>query len=103
MPRFIKITSLSLIMAAVGASYYYYFVNNDGYYYQKSLWKQIDDKVTDILQQKDSTNSVFEENRKRLRDKTAQELVARPMSETAKDIWNEQIRNSLEWFYSWGK
>ncbi|GAV47380.1 hypothetical protein ZYGR_0H02210 [Zygosaccharomyces rouxii] len=97
MSKLIKLTSITSVSSTLAASYYFYFVDRDGFHYQNSQWKKIGDKVQGIIDGSGNINPSTPSNSNQVI------VVKRPMTETMKDLWNEQIRNTANWFYSWGK
>lgn len=67
------------------------------------MLKQINDKVHDAIDQKGDIENVFQQRIDMLKDKTARNLNVRSQSEMFKDLWNQQIRDTVQWIYSWGR
>ncbi|AQZ15700.1 AIM5 (YBR262C) [Zygosaccharomyces parabailii] len=97
MSKLVKLTSITVVSSALAASYYYYFVDRDGFYYNNSQWRRVGSKVQGII---DGSEDIKPSTPCSTKSVT---IVTRPMSETMKDLWNEQIRNTADWIYSWGK
>lgn len=97
MGKLLKLTSITAVSSTLAASYFFYFVDRDGFYYQNSQWKKIGDKVQGII---DGSADIEPSTPSNSRPVI---VVRRPMTETIKDLWNEQIRNTANWIYSWGK
>ncbi|KAG0667943.1 Aim5p [Maudiozyma exigua] len=98
-----RLLSFSAVSGIIGASYYLYFVKSDGYYYNNSMLKQINDKVKDVVDKKGNVETVFQDRIEMLRDKTTRDINIRSQNEMFKDLWNQQIRDTVSWIYSWGK
>lgn len=99
----LKLTSFTAMAGALAGSYYVYFVRDNGYYYSKSALKRINDQVQDVVERRGNAESVFQERIAMLKDSSARDLSVRSQSEMFKDLWNQQIRNTVEWIYSWGR
>lgn len=99
----LKLTSFSAMAGAIAGSYYIYFVRDNGYYYNKSALKRVNDKVQDVVEKRGNVENVFQERIEMLKDRTARDLSVRSQSEMFKDLWNQQIRNTVDWIYSWGR
>ncbi|CAB4254542.1 similar to Saccharomyces cerevisiae YBR262C AIM5 Protein of unknown function [Maudiozyma barnettii] len=99
----VRFLSFSAVTGAIATSYYMYFVRENGYFYNKSMLKQINDKVQDVVEQRGNVETVFQERIEMLKDKTARDLNIRSQSEMFKDLWNQQIRDTVSWIYSWGR
>lgn len=103
MGGFSRLLSFSAVSGIIGTSYYFYFVKSDGYYYNHSMLKQINDKVKDVVDKKGNVEIVFQDRIEMLKDRTTRDLNIRSQSEMFKDLWNQQIRDTVSWIYSWGK
>ncbi|GAV52392.1 hypothetical protein ZYGR_0AG03830 [Zygosaccharomyces rouxii] len=97
MSKLLKLTSITAVSSTLAASYFFYFVDRDGFHYQNSQWKKIGDKVQGIIDGSENINPSSPPSSSQVI------VVRRPMTETMKDLWNEQIRNTANWIYSWGK
>ncbi|CCC68818.1 hypothetical protein NCAS_0B07340 [Naumovozyma castellii] len=100
-----KTVSFTLVSSTVAASYYFYFIHRDGYQYKRAHWRKIDHDVQDIIEKRQKS-LVFQERNgvnQILKRGESQDVIYRPIKETMKDIWNEQIRTGVEWMYSIGK
>ena len=98
-----RLTSFSLGAVTAATSYYLYFIYDNGYYYNHSVFKQIDDTVRDSIENSTPLDSIFKRDINILNNKNPQNIEVRYMKETFKDMWNAQIRNTVEWIYSFGK
>lgn len=96
MSKLIKLISLTAVSSAIAASYYSYVCSNNGYYYRNASWRRVGDHVQGILDRKEDIATSHISSK-------PQTVVLRPMSETMKDLWNEQVRNTVDWVYSLGK
>ncbi|SCU80896.1 LAFA_0C01684g1_1 [Lachancea sp. 'fantastica'] len=96
MSKILKLTSVACLTSVLAGASYMYVINRNGYHYQNATWKRVSDHVQGILDRKDDL-VVHQRGQK------AQDVVIRPMGETLKDLWNAQIRSSVDWIYSWGK
>lgn len=97
MSKLLKLASIATVSSTLAASYYFYFVDRDGFHYQNSQLKKIGDKVQGIIDGSENIDQSTPPSSKQV------VVVRRPMTETMKDLWNEQIRNTANWIYSWGK
>lgn len=96
MSKIVKLGSITLISSALATSYYFYAVDKYGYHYNHSMWKKVSDKTRGLLDRKQDIE------RSSPPSPEMREVVQRPMSETFKDLWNEQIREAVNWVYSLG-
>lgn len=96
MSKILKLGSLTLVSSALAASYYFYAVDRDGYHYNHSVWKKVSDNTKGLLDRK------VDIERSHPPSSEMREVVRRPFSETCKDLWNEQIRETVKWVYSFG-
>ena len=103
MGRLLNLTRFTLLGSTIAASYYYYFIYNDGYYYNRSIFKKVNERVDGIIKDDAPIQTVFHEKIDMLSNKYSRKLLTRSFSETLKDFWNEQVRNSVAWIYSLGK
>ncbi|AMD19308.1 HBR407Cp [Eremothecium sinecaudum] len=92
MPRFFRVTSFAVIASLLGTSYYYYAVQRS--LYKEAEWYKITSRTQDLIDRKADIPV-------RPVSINSQEYVVRTSQETIKDIWNEQIRNIVQWIYSW--
>lgn len=103
MGRLLSLTRFTLLGSTIAASYYYYFIYNNGYYYNKSIFKRVNERVDGVIKDDAPIQTVFHEKLDMLSNRYSRKLLTRSFSETLKDIWNEQVRNSVAWIYSLGK
>lgn len=96
MSKVFKLGSIAIASSALATSYYFYAIDRDGYHYNHSMWKKISDKTQGILDR----NQDIE--RSSPHTSQVREVVQRPISETFKDLWNDQIRETVSWVYSFG-
>lgn len=97
MSKILKLTSITLISGTLAASYYFYAIDRNGYHYQKSIWKKISDKTQGIIDRKEDITPSDPYNTH------PRDIIQRPIVETMKDMWNKEIRESVNWIYSLGK
>lgn len=97
MSKLVKLTSIAVVSSSLAASYYFYFVDRDGFYYNTSQWRKVGKQVQGIIDGSEDIDPSTPFSTKHVT------VVKRPMTETMKDLWNEQIRNTADWIYSWGK
>ncbi|SCW02543.1 LAFE_0F08746g1_1 [Lachancea fermentati] len=95
MSKLLKLTSVSVLTSALGVSYYFYVFDKDGYHYKNASWKRYSDHVQGIIDHKEDIPV-------EVIGSAPRNVVARPMGETMKDIWNQQVRSTVEWIYSFG-
>ncbi|CAI4056014.1 hypothetical protein SKDZ_02G3690 [Saccharomyces kudriavzevii ZP591] len=92
----------TLSVGAIGSVIYLYGFSNNGYFYDHdATWLKQDHQIQDLMDRKEVAPGGTK-NRKQvvMNDGTA---WTRTVGESMKDIWNEQIRKSVSWIYSWGK
>lgn len=94
MSKILKLTGFTTLSTLLGASYYYYVVDQP--LYQQTQLYQTNEKVQSIIDNKLD----IEQDHMSLEP---QVVLLTPFSETLKDLWNREVRNSAEWLYSWGK
>ncbi|QLG72121.1 hypothetical protein HG535_0C04750 [Zygotorulaspora mrakii] len=97
MSKILKLSSITLLSSTLAVSYYYYAIDRDGYHYNNSIWKRISDRTRGIIDRKQDIVATDPFTTK------PRDILRRPMVETMKDLWNEQIRSSVSWIYSLGK
>ncbi|ONH79477.1 MICOS complex subunit MIC12 [Saccharomyces cerevisiae] len=92
----------TLSVGVIGSVFYLYRYSNNGYFYDHdATWLKQDHQVQDLVDRKEVVPG---ETRNRKLVVTDDGIAwSRTMGESIKDIWNEQIRNSVDWIYSWGK
>lgn len=94
MSKLIKLTSLTIISSLTGISYYYYVFDKP--MYQQSSWYQLKEKVQGIIDKKEDISAEYMTTKSHY-------ITIRPTIEIMKDLWNQQIRNGVEWIYSHGR
>lgn len=95
MSKIFKLTGITLAASSMAAATYFYAVDREGYHYKNASWRRIRDHVQGILDREEdiATHKTGAE---------AREITVRPIKETMKDLWNEQVRNTAHWVYSFG-
>ncbi|QLL33897.1 hypothetical protein HG536_0F02220 [Torulaspora globosa] len=96
MSKLLKLGSITLVSTALATSYYFYAVDRDGYHYNRSVWKKVSDRTRGLLDRKQDLE------RSSPHTTELREVIQRPVSETFKDLWNEQVREIVRWVYSLG-
>ncbi|EJS44704.1 fmp51p [Saccharomyces arboricola H-6] len=92
----------TLSVGAIGSVFYLYRFSNKGYFYNHdATWLKQDHQVQDLLDRKEGIPGVAKNSKQLVTDGGT--AWTRTMGESMKDIWNEQIRSSVDWIYSWGK
>ncbi|CAI4037493.1 hypothetical protein SMKI_02G3700 [Saccharomyces mikatae IFO 1815] len=102
MGTLVKSVKWTFSVGAIGSVFYLYRFSNNGYFYDHdATWLKQDHQAQDLIDRKEVA-SEGTTNRKQvvMNDGTA---WTRTMGESMKDIWNGQIRNSVNWIYSWGR
>ncbi|CAI1933519.1 hypothetical protein SEUBUCD646_0D04680 [Saccharomyces eubayanus] len=92
----------TLSAGVIGSVFYLYRFSNKGYFYDHdATWLKQDHQAQDLMDRREVVPGGVK-NRKQI---VMDDGVAwtRTMGESMKDIWNEQVRNSVNWIYSWGK
>ncbi|CAR30492.1 Mic12p [Lachancea thermotolerans CBS 6340] len=95
MSKVLKLTSVTLAASSLAAAGYFYAFDRDSYHYKNASWKRIGDHVQGILDRK-------EDIAVQRTSSEARDVTVRPIKETMKDLWNEQVRNTAQWVYSFG-
>ncbi|CDO95299.1 unnamed protein product [Kluyveromyces dobzhanskii CBS 2104] len=94
MSKLLKLTGFTTLSTLVGVSYYYYVID-------KPLYQQTAIHKTNLQVEKIIDNKAeFKHEHMTLDPHT---VVQRPFAETVKDIWNKEVRGTVNWLYSWGK
>ena len=99
MSRVFKLTSFAVLSTTIAVSYYHYAVKDNGFHYETSEWKKINDKVKRVV---DGTD-VIQFSGLSDRIKTPTDVIVRPRGETFKDLWNSEVRRTVQWIYSFGE
>lgn len=97
MSKLFKLTSITLVSGSLAASFYYYAIDRDGYHYNHSIWKRIGDRTQALIDRKQDIVATDPFTT------MPRDIIQRPIIETMKDLWNEQVRSSVSWIYSLGK
>lgn len=98
---FARSVKWTLSMGVIGSVFYIYRFSNNGYFYDHdATWLKQDHQVQYLMDRKEVVPGGAKRKRVVMDYGTA---WTRTMGESMKDIWNEQIRNSVDWIYSWGK
>ncbi|QHS71820.1 Mic12p [Saccharomyces paradoxus] len=91
----------TLSVGVIGSVFYLYRFSNNGYFYDHdATWLKQDHQVQYLMDRKEVVPGGAKRKQVVMDNGTA---WTRTMGESMKDIWNEQIRNSVDWIYSWGK
>ena len=97
MSKLLKLTSISILWSAT-LGYLYY---NNQYYFNKSEYKQIDEKVVDIIDRKESAGLQDGTSQTELEQYAPGHYTTRnSKAEIMKDIWNDSVRTGINWIYS---
>lgn len=94
MSKILKLTGFTTLSTLLGVSYYYYVIDRP--IYQNTGLHKTSKQVERVIDNK----AEFVYERMGLEP---QLVVQRPFTETVKDIWNKEVRNTANWLYSWGR